>query len=109
MSLYKNFLFIYFYQVGLGFLFNKGAYLRDTWNILDFVVVCSAFIPYLLSGSSINLTALRALRVLRPLRTVTSIKSLKQILKALFTAIPMMMNSLIILLFFYIVFSIGGL
>lgn len=30
--------------VGLGFLFNKGAYIRDPWNILDFVIVMSAYL-----------------------------------------------------------------
>lgn len=27
--------------IGLGFIFNKGSYLRDPWNILDFVIVSS--------------------------------------------------------------------
>jgi len=31
--------------IGLGFIFNRGAYLRDTWNILDFVIVATAYIP----------------------------------------------------------------
>ena len=30
--------------VGLGFIFGKGAYLRDPWNILDFVIVMSAWL-----------------------------------------------------------------
>lgn len=30
--------------LALGFVFNKGAYLRDPWNILDFVIVCSAYL-----------------------------------------------------------------
>lgn len=29
--------------MALGFIFNKGAYLRDPWNILDFVIVMSAY------------------------------------------------------------------
>ena len=32
--------------LGLGFFFNQGAYLRDYWNILDFVIVTSAFLSY---------------------------------------------------------------
>ena len=28
--------------LGLGFLFNEGAYLKNSWNILDFVIVTSA-------------------------------------------------------------------
>lgn len=27
-----------------GFIFNKGAYLRDSFNILDFTIVMSAYL-----------------------------------------------------------------
>lgn len=30
--------------LGLGFLFNKGAYLTDPWNILDFTIVMSSYL-----------------------------------------------------------------
>jgi hypothetical protein len=30
--------------LALGFIFNKGAYLRDPWNILDFTIVMSAYL-----------------------------------------------------------------
>ena len=30
--------------VGMGFIFNKKAYLKDPWNILDFVIVMSAYL-----------------------------------------------------------------
>lgn len=33
--------------LALGFLFNEGAYLRDPWNILDFVIVSSAWLTFL--------------------------------------------------------------
>ena len=29
--------------IGMGFVFNKGAYLRDFWGILDFTIVSSAY------------------------------------------------------------------
>ena len=41
--------------LGLGFAFNKGAYLRDSWNILDFIIVVSAYIPLIISSGSMNL------------------------------------------------------
>ncbi len=96
--------------IGLGFIFNKGSYLRDYWNILDFIIVTTAYLPYVIgSGSGVNLSSLRSLRVLRPLRTISTIKSLKAILVALFSAIPLLKDSIIILLFFYMIFAIGGL
>ena len=30
--------------IGMGFFMNKGAYLRDAFNILDFVIIMSAYV-----------------------------------------------------------------
>lgn len=59
--------------LGYGFIFNKGAYLRDAWNVLDFVIVISGYISMILSGGGVNLSVLRSFRVIRPLRTISSI------------------------------------
>ena len=88
---------------------NPSSYLRDSWNILDFVVIVSAYLPYVVAAGSVNLQGLRSLRVLRPLKTVSRIKSLKLIITALFSAIPMLKDAMIILVFFYLIFSIAGL
>jgi len=110
--------------LGLGFIFGEDAYLRDSWNILDFVIVISAAIPYIQpapeqgvarqevgvraeAGGGAGISALRAFRVLRPLRTITSIKGLRVLIMALLAAIPLLRDTLLILLFFFIVFSIG--
>ena len=53
----------------LGFLFNKGAYLRSPWNQLDFITVMTGFAEYI-GSSGTSLAGLRAFRVLRPLRTI---------------------------------------
>lgn len=95
--------------LALGFIFNKGAYLTDTWNILDIVIIGTGYLPYLTPGADLNLSALRSLRVLRPLKSVTKIKSLKLLLQALFSAIPLLKDSLIILGFFFVIFGIAGL
>jgi len=60
--------------VAMGFFLQKNSYLRDTWNILDFIIVTTAYFPIFFSGGGINLSALRSLRVLRPLRTISSVK-----------------------------------
>jgi len=31
--------------LGFGFILNKNAYLRDYWNVLDFIIVFSAWLP----------------------------------------------------------------
>lgn len=33
--------------LGMGFIFNKGAYLRDYFNMLDFFIVMSAYVSLL--------------------------------------------------------------
>jgi hypothetical protein len=33
--------------IGMGFIFGQTAYLRDPWNILDFVIVMSAYLTLL--------------------------------------------------------------
>lgn len=59
--------------VSLGFILNDGSYLRDAWNILDFVIIASGYMGMFLQGSGVNLSALRSFRVIRPLRTISSV------------------------------------
>ena len=36
--------------MGLGMVLNKGSYLRDSWNVLDFVIVVRAYIPLIFAS-----------------------------------------------------------
>lgn len=93
--------------MAFGLLFNKKAYLRDLWNILDFVIVVTSLLPMVLNmGFSVK--ALRAIRVLRPLKTITRIRALKRIIQTLFLSLSMVMDSIYILLFVMAIFSIAG-
>ena len=38
--------------IGLGFIIPKNSYIRDGWNILDFIIVISSYIPIIFEGSS---------------------------------------------------------
>jgi Ion transport protein len=73
--------------MGLGFILNKGSYLRDPWNDLDFVIVSSGLITLFFSGSKLNLGGLRSFRVLRPLKTITNIEGLKKLVVALLSSV----------------------
>lgn len=95
--------------IGLGFIFNRGAYLRDAWNILDFIIVVTAYIPLILQGGSLNLSGLRAFRVLRPLKSISSIDGLKVIVSALLSSLPLLRDTIIVLVFFFFIFAIAGL
>lgn len=71
--------------LGLGFIFNKGAYMRDYFNALDFLIVMSAYVSMIESGDDgsstdgVSLKSLRAFRVLKPLRAVNNIPGLRLI------------------------------
>ena len=95
--------------LGLGFIFNKGAYLRDAWNILDFTIVMTGYLSLLLQGGSVNLSGLRAFRVLRPLKSISSIAGLKVIVSALLASLPLLRDTIIVLVFFFFIFAIAGL
>ena len=101
--------------LGMGFVFNPGAYLRDYFNILDFFIVMSAYLSMLQSsgdsgseGGGLSLSSLRAFRVLRPLRAVNNIPGLRLIVQSIVSALPLLKDTIIVLLFFFLVFAIGG-
>lgn len=85
------FLYVYTVECGLkilayGLVFDKESYFRDSWNILDFIIVSTAWLMQI-GQSSINLAALRTLRILRPLRSISSIKGLRVIFTSLIGSI----------------------
>ncbi|RXM97052.1 Voltage-dependent P/Q-type calcium channel subunit alpha-1A [Acipenser ruthenus] len=69
-------------MVDLGLVLHQGAYFRDLWNILDFIVVSGALVAFAFTGSSkgkdiSTIKSLRVLRVLRPLKTIKRLPKLK--------------------------------
>lgn len=90
-----------------GFVLNPGSYLRDSWNIMDFLIVTTSLLPIVVT-LNFSVNALRAFRVLRPLRTITKIRALKMIMKTLFYSFSLVMDSIYILLFVIFVFAIAG-
>ena len=54
--------------IAMGFFMRAHSYLRDSWNILDFLVVILGWISYLFGGEDIS--AIKVIRILRPLRTI---------------------------------------
>ena len=107
--------FLYIYTIeciikvfALGFVVPKGAYLRSKWNILDFAIVITGWLAYLAFGT-VNLQALRSLRILRPLRSISSIKGLKILFLTLVDAVPLLVDTVAILFFFFLIFAIAGL
>ena len=96
-----------------GLWMHKNAYLRSGWNFVDFVVVLFSVIEITVTligidaGSS-GIRGLRALRVIRPLRSVKRIPRLKRLVNIMLRSLPELGNTLVFLLFFFLVFGIIG-
>jgi voltage-dependent calcium channel L type alpha-1D len=56
----------------------------------------------------LSLNSLRAFRVLRPLRAITSIKGLQVLVLSVLAALPLLQDTILVLLSFFLVFSIAG-
>ena len=62
--------------IALGFVLHPGSYLRNVWNIMDFVVVVTGLITLVTPDKGeVDLRTLRAIRVLRPLKLVSGVPS----------------------------------
>lgn len=60
----------------MGFYWGEKTYLKDPWNILDFMIVCFSILTWILeiaikSADISFIRGFRALRALRPLRVVS--------------------------------------
>ena len=96
----------------MGFYWGERTYLRDAWNILDFIIVFFSFVTWFLeayaSGDVSFLRGFRALRALRPLRVVSKNEGIKTVVNALLESIPALINVLLIVMLFLLVFGILG-
>ena len=93
-----------------GLIFNgKFSYLRNSWNIIDFLIVVCAIVS--LSITDINLgffKAIRMIRVLRPLKVISRNQGLKVAVLSLLNSIPGILNVIIVSLLFFLLFGILG-
>ncbi|XP_040096821.1 voltage-dependent P/Q-type calcium channel subunit alpha-1A isoform X9 [Oryx dammah] len=93
--------------IALGFAFHKGSYLRNGWNVMDFVVVLTGILATV--GTEFDLRTLRAVRVLRPLKLVSGIPSLQVVLKSIMKAMIPLLQIGLLLFFAILIFAIIGL
>lgn len=96
----------------MGFYWGERTYLKDPWNVLDFVIVFFSIITWILeayaTGDVSFLRGFRALRALRPLRVVSKNEGIKTVVNALLESIPALINVLLIVMLFLLVFGILG-
>ena len=100
--------------IALGLCLSPNSYLRDIWNVIDFVIAISGVFEFIASSSegnemSLNIKALRVVRVIRPLKSINAIPSMRQLVSALISSLPELGNVSIFLGFVFILFGILGL
>lgn len=97
----------------MGFYIGEKTYLKDGWNVLDFSMVIIQIVTWilaLLNLGQLNKTfrVIRCLRALRPLRFVNKNEGIKTVVNALFLSIPSLLNVLLIIFLFILIFGILG-
>lgn len=84
--------------IAYGFaLCGSQSYIRNLWNILDFIIVVLSVISLsLLSNQASIVKIFRLLKVLRPLRVISRNEGLRISLRSLAIAIPGILNVLLV-------------
>ena len=93
-------------MIAFGFVVHRKAYLRNSWNILDFTVVIIGLVN--LIPNVPNLKSLRTMRVFRPLRSINAVPSMKRLASTLLLSLPHLGYLVGLLVFFIIMVSILG-
>ena len=86
-------------SIALGFIMNKGSYLRESWSQLDFIIVCFSLVDLSLDGTNLTfIKILRLVRILRPLRFISHNQNMKIIVNALIESFGAIFNVVIVIL-----------
>ncbi|KAM4738208.1 LOW QUALITY PROTEIN: voltage-dependent L-type calcium channel subunit alpha-1D [Anableps anableps] len=110
--------------IAYGLVMHQNSYVRNGWNMLDFVIVIVGLFSVVLemitkdadSGGQtggkpggFDVKALRAFRVLRPLRLVSGVPSLQVVLNSIIKAMVPLLHIALLVLFVIIIYAIIGL
>jgi len=94
--------------ISKGFVMNKDSYLRDSWQIIDFVMVICGFLEFIPALKYKNLMTIKVVRLLKVARMMKHIPSLKMLLDSLSKSVADLLNVIIFLLFIFFLFGILG-
>ncbi|XP_069572647.1 voltage-dependent L-type calcium channel subunit alpha-1D-like [Brachyistius frenatus] len=110
-----------------GLVMHPSSYIRNGWNLLDFVIVIVGLFSVVLETlthkggeqatthhmpgkpGGLDVKALRAFRVLRPLRLVSGVPSLQIVLNSIMKAMVPLLHIALLVLFVIIIYAIIGL
>lgn len=92
--------------MAMGFINGKNAYLKDTWNWLDFIVVCASVLE--MFPSMKQMSGLRTFRLFKPLKTLTNYPSMATLVETLLSSMASLGGILGLAAFFFSIFAILG-
>uniref|UniRef100_A0A3Q2VU40 Voltage-dependent L-type calcium channel subunit alpha n=1 Tax=Haplochromis burtoni TaxID=8153 RepID=A0A3Q2VU40_HAPBU len=102
--------------IAYGLVMHQNAYVRNGWNMLDFVIVGevegdnhASMHGHGGKPGGFDVKALRAFRVLRPLRLVSGVPSLQVVLNSIIKAMVPLLHIALLVLFVIIIYAIIGL
>ena len=78
--------------IAMGFAHHRNAYLRNTWNLLDFFIVLTGIVGLIPVANSSIIRAFRSMRVLRPLRLFNKLERMRQLVETFIHSIPGLFN-----------------
>ncbi|KAI5607630.1 calcium channel, voltage-dependent, L type, alpha 1S subunit, a isoform X1, partial [Silurus asotus] len=92
-----------------GAFLHKGSFCRNSFNILDLIVVGVSLLSMGMESSAISVVKiLRVLRVLRPLRAINRAKGLKHVVQCVFVAIKTIGNIVLVTMLLDFMFACIG-
>lgn len=94
--------------IARGFVFDRASYLRDPWNVLDFLVVVSGWVALVWTGI-FKSSSMRAVRVLRPLRSLSTMPGMRPLVNTVVYSLPRLSKVVMMFLFLVSVFAVLGL
>ncbi|CAL8320906.1 unnamed protein product, partial [Boreogadus saida] len=92
-----------------GAILHQGSFCRNSFNILDLLVVSVSLLSMGMESSAISVVKiLRVLRVLRPLRAINRAKGLKHVVQCVFVAIKTIGNIVLVTMLLDFMFACIG-
>jgi hypothetical protein len=91
--------------IAFGFVFIPESYLRDPWNIMDFVVVVLSVVDLAVADAP-GLKVVKSARALRALKLIRHIQGMRVVVDSLFRAIVPVAQVAVVALMFYYIFAI---
>eukprot|EP01052_Picozoa_sp_SAG31_P009473 SAG31_NODE_498_length_14861_cov_3.405026_4_plen_561_part_00 len=92
----------------LGFMFTPRAYIKDSWNRLDFLVIVASLANYTQAETGNLGSVFRLGRCLRPLRMINRNESMKVIITAVIDSLAVNLGVLSLAFLIVLIFGILG-